>query len=120
LFLRHRTFQGRIHVEHGIEPGKPEQMLDSFSGIHQDKIGTCLSRGGEPAYKRTESAAVDMMHIREINDDVFTSQINNFPDPSSESLLIRFTEKIAADVYDAAVGLLFDIDMHLSSFRPGC
>src|SRR5260221_13893217 len=60
------------HIEYRIELGNLQEIFDFFCQVQQLQVATLILHRGEPADQLADSRAVDIVHVRQV-------QQNHFP-----------------------------------------
>src|SRR5206468_496139 len=67
---RDRLFLASVDLEHRIELGELEQFLDPFGWVDDDQLAVLRSELAEVANELADSGRVDVVDLREVDDDV--------------------------------------------------
>jgi hypothetical protein len=105
-----------VHREDRIELRHSEKIGQLRADAGKDEFTSRLLHGRQRANESAESAAIDVVNAREIDDDLGMSLSNDIVHARTEFILVRLADEISGKVNDTPVGMLLDVHLHGSSF----
>lgn len=94
------------NLENGIQLGHDQQLADAFAGIHQQYLAIFFAGLGEQGDEDPESAGVDVLEVREIDDKDEKAFLHLLVEGLRERHAVGLTDEAAVKPEDALVAAL--------------
>src|SRR5450755_1692536 len=89
-----------LDVEHGIELGDLQKIVDVLAQIHQLKLAALVAYGGVAAHQLPDAGAIDVAHVGQIQQYAFVVFAHQIAHQVTNHIRSLTQPQLADDIYD--------------------
>src|ERR1051326_3712144 len=116
---RHRLILGVVDLEHRVEGREVQELLDALRRVDEDQLSVLRRELAEVSDELTDAGRVDVVDLREVDDDVRALVLQHVLERRREKLraLAELDETFDVENREVVEMLLFDDHQVLPSVR---